>query len=198
MKEMMEGLSAEEMIIILESCFCCICLLAMEVNRCSVCSFAEEISNQQTAMDESKIFLILPGHSTGLERCWIEGQSLCKLANFPVLCKWIKAYSGEAGVPVLLHPCWFTHCHHAMKSGNECRTISHFSGFGLCTVCVFVYLSNAYNKQQTIYNRWVSSLLAVQRVRHRLIVWNRWSVWHSWSVLQGCCMDVFCCVVYTA
>ena len=137
MKEMMEGLSAEEMIIILESCFCCICLLAMEVNRCSVCSFAEEISNQQTAMDESKIFLILPGHSTGLERCWIEGQSLCKLANFPVLCKWIKAYSGEAGVPVLLHPCWFTHCHHAMKAGMNVEPLVTF----LALVCaLFVYL----------------------------------------------------------
>ena len=86
---MTEGLSAETTII-LESCFFRICLLAMEVYCCIVYSFAEEISNQQTALDEAKVFLILPGHSTGLERCWIEGQFLCKLANFPALCKWIK------------------------------------------------------------------------------------------------------------
>lgn len=83
----MVGLSTKETTIILESCFCYIFLHAMEVNRCSVCSFAEEISNQHTALDEAKIFLILPGHNTRLERCRVDGQFLCKLANFPVLCK---------------------------------------------------------------------------------------------------------------
>lgn len=51
----------------------------------------------------------------------------------------------------------------------ECRNISHLFGFGLCTVCVLVYLPNAYRKQHTIYNRWVSSLLAVSTM-----CWINW------------------------